>query len=139
MPRPPAPCGTYSAYKRHKRLGERVDAACEKAQHERVAEVKANRKSALTAERTLRIVPPPAPRATTSRLDMLREALDVVNTAIQVVATEDPTKLAPLIREKRELAREIDAIESDGANPVATLADQLAAATAARAARNAGA
>jgi WhiB family redox-sensing transcriptional regulator len=29
--KPPAPCGTRSAYDRHKRLGEPVDAACEQS------------------------------------------------------------------------------------------------------------
>lgn len=31
MGRPPAPCGTFTAYKRHKRNGESVDEACAQA------------------------------------------------------------------------------------------------------------
>lgn len=34
MPRPPAPCGTYPAYRRHLRKHESVDAACRRAQRE---------------------------------------------------------------------------------------------------------
>lgn len=34
MPRPPAPCGTYPAYRRHLRNREAVDEACRRAQRE---------------------------------------------------------------------------------------------------------
>jgi hypothetical protein len=34
MPRPPAPCGTYPAYRRHLRKNESVDAACKRAQRD---------------------------------------------------------------------------------------------------------
>lgn len=40
MPRPPAPCGTYSAYRRHLRDGEDVDAECRAAQVSYAAEQK---------------------------------------------------------------------------------------------------
>lgn len=34
IPKPPKPCGSFAAYKRHKRNGEPIDAKCEKAARE---------------------------------------------------------------------------------------------------------
>lgn len=45
MPRPPAPCGTYPAYRRHLRNGEEVDAACRAAQVRYAEEQKESRGS----------------------------------------------------------------------------------------------
>ena len=43
--RPPAPCGTAAAYKRHIRLGEAVDAACRAAYNAEQREFARRRRS----------------------------------------------------------------------------------------------
>lgn len=46
MPRPPAPCGTFAAYRRHKRKGEPVDDACQQACNDEQAERRAKKRDA---------------------------------------------------------------------------------------------
>ena len=43
MPRPPAPCGTNSAYLRHRRRGEPVDEACLEAHRRTITELRRRR------------------------------------------------------------------------------------------------
>lgn len=43
MPKPEAPCGTYTAFLRHRRRGEPIDDACDRAREERNAERRAAR------------------------------------------------------------------------------------------------
>lgn len=150
MARPKAACGTYSAYKRHLREKSKVCGPCEEAQRARSAEVSANRKTTRGAQRHLSLVDPieGAERAqkvaaTTksddlsakSRLEVLRIAQSAAALAIQVVIVDEPAKIAPLLRETREIAREIAEIEAAEANTGGSFADQLAAAAAARKAR----
>jgi len=140
MARPPAPCGSYSAYKRHRRNKEPVDAACAAARDERTAATKAERAQNSGRPATIRLVPPPlSPPADEpeSQIEQLRGALDEVKLAIDAVKVSAPEKLAPLIRMKVDLIRTIAALDSEGsATRAPTLAEQLATA---RAARTAGA
>jgi len=140
MPRPKAPCGTYSAYKRHLRDGSPVDAACERARDERTREVAAARRAARTGKPVLSIVTAPPEAAADekpmTRADVLREGLDVVREAIRSVRASQPERLAPLLKEQREIARELGEIEAAEGAKGDTLAEQLRRA---RAARQAGA
>lgn len=141
MPRPKAPCGTYSAYKRHLRDGSPVDSACEWARDERTREVAAARRAAKTGKPVLSIVEAASAGAgddekRMTRAEVLREGLDVVREAIRVVKDTEPTRLAPLLKEQREIARELGEIEAAEGAKGDTLAEQLRRA---RAARQAGA
>jgi hypothetical protein len=143
MARPRAPHGTYAAYKRHLSEKTEVCAPCAAAQRQRTSEIAEARKSDRPKPVTLTIVDAPPTQAATdaakkaaesgpSRLEVLREAQDLAKAALSFVAGDDPAKIAPLLRETREIAREIAEIESTEASQSVSLADQLAAARAAR-------
>lgn len=139
MPRPKAPCGTYSAYKRHLRDGSPVDAACAAARDERTQSVAAERSAKkFAASPVLTLVPadPVADEKRMQRAEVLREGLDVVRAAIAVVKLSEPARLAPLLKEQREIARELGEIDAAEGAKSESLGEQLARA---RAARQAGA
>jgi len=145
MPRPKAPCGTYTAYKRHLRLKEPVDDACRAAQQEHDTK-RSTSASARVARRASPLPPvePPAPTPTTedghvSRLEVLKELLEEQRKLLPDLRRSDPARAYLLMREQRETVREIAEIQGNGQAKGVTLADQLAEARAARAARAAGA
>ena len=149
MGRPPAKCGTFSAYKRHLRNGEAIDEACQEAarvqsqaQTEKKRQQRPPRPPAKKPEekpprrRTLIeeiLVSLPDVEPPCGREDVLRRGLAKVSKAIDVVFEIDPTKLAPLLREQREMARELESL-SEGPREV-SLADELERARAKRSAR----
>ncbi|MFJ4038211.1 hypothetical protein ACIPVB_08990 [Microbacterium sp. NPDC090007] len=151
MPRAKAPCGTYTAYKRHLRDGEDVDSACRRAQKEHDAA----RSTSVGARRARAVaepvdsapelpLPPPAPMPTTdeghvSRLEVLKELLEQQRELLPALRRTDPGRAYLLMREQRETVREIAEIQGNGQAKGVTLADQLAEARAARTARAAGA
>lgn len=152
MPQRKAPCGTYSAYKRHLRNKEKVDAKCRAAQrkHDGTRSTSATARAARAAKPKTPAMPPatielPAPAPSTaptevvSRLDVLKELLEQQRLLLPTLRREEPARAYLLMREQRETLREIDEIQNAGASKGATLADQLAEARAARAARAAGA
>jgi hypothetical protein len=138
MPRPKAPCGTYSAYKRHLRDGSPVDPACEAARNARTEQVAAQRKAAKAGKPVLTLVATADSSEGTPyrRVDVLREGLEVVRDAIRAVAQTEPARLAPLLKEQREIARELGELEAAEGAKNDSLAEQLRRA---RAARQAGA
>ena len=126
MPRPPAPCGTYTAYKRHLRNDEPVDEACRRASDERVAEQAAARRwdKPPKAESTpvddfegwedfdaARREAPETPPANRTRVERLQWGLSLVEAAMAHVAGDEPAKLAPLSKRHSELLAEIEALE----------------------------
>lgn len=151
MPRAKAPCGTYTAYKRHLRDGEEVDSACRRAQKEHDAA----RSTSVGARRSRAVlkpadpapeppIQPPAPTPTTdeghvSRLEVLKELLEEQRQLLPALRRTDPSRAYLLMREQRETVREIAEIQGNGQAKGVTLADQLAEARQARAARVAGA
>lgn len=141
MPRPKAPCGTYPAYRRHLREGEDVDSACRKAQieHDRTrstgAPARLARQTAVKAVAPLLDLPEPMePDAEEdiSRLEVLRKMLAQSQKSIDVLMDIDPARVYLLMREQREIVREIAEIQGNGQVKVVTLADQLADARARR-------
>lgn len=129
MARPKAPCGTDAAYRRHLRNGERIDAACRRAHTEKQ---RASRRPP-TSKST-----PPAPEAPPAGDgdDDMKLIVDTLRTAFKSIADSDPTRLAPIAREFRAAVEATRAT----AEPVKekSLAEQLAEARAARAARTTG-
>lgn len=136
MPRPPAPCGSYSAYKRHLRKGEPVDAACRRASDERVAEQKDAREAGRPARTKTAPVNPPdefedwedfdaerreapeIPPAHRTRVERLQWGLSLIEAAMAHVSSEEPAKLAPLSKRHSELLGEIEALEGSGTKEV---------------------
>jgi hypothetical protein len=137
MARPPAPCGTYSAYKRHRRKHETVDPACEKARDERTAADAAARKAS-RAEKVAAATAPPVDddsdwdgtdlfariRGERSRRDhsdavpktraeRLQWNLDLIEAAMEITGTLEPSKLAPLSKRHSELLDELHRIDGD--------------------------
>jgi len=144
VPRPKAPCGTYSAYKRHLREKTPVDDACAAARDARTEDAAQKRRAAKSEPRILSIVTaapksPPAPPADPdpdpeelTQVQILREGLAAVRAAITVVRSNDPARLAPLLKEQREIARELAQLGTAEGAKSESLASQLAAARAAR-------
>ncbi|MGW9345836.1 hypothetical protein ACWGR3_30265 [Streptomyces albidoflavus] len=155
MARPRAACGTISAYRRHLREGTEVDEGCREAKraHNRArstsAAARLERANAKEAEKAAAAAAPPptpplGPAPTTedghvSRLEVLKEQLEVSRETIARLKHSDPTRVYLLMREQRETVREISEIQGNGQAKGVTLADQLAAAREARAQRAAGA
>lgn len=130
MGRPKAPCGTDSAYRRHLRNGEDIDDACRRAHTE------AGRKSARRQPAPRDDAPGRGAESNVGRgadTDDMTLIVDTLRAAFKKVAKEDPTRLAPLAREFRTA---VEATRGPVETPKElTLAEQLAEARAARAAR----
>lgn len=102
MPRAKAPCGTYSAYKRHKREGEPVDAACQQASVERSREqVRQRRADEPLEERQAPVEPPKSGMTQQASLEW---NLRLVEAAMAEV---EASKLAPLSKRHSELLAEL--------------------------------
>lgn len=113
-----APCGTLAAYRRHLRAGEKPCTACRNANRDvkrAQADQRRRRNPASTPQVSRDGTPAPAEvidpathSAATAAGD-LRMVRDVLVAAIGTVKREDPTRLAPLVRELRETLRALDA------------------------------
>lgn len=117
-----APCGSFTAYKRHKRKGEPVDEACAQAARDQKNE-RADAKRDATAE-VLRLAiadAPPEPEG----VDELAEArlnLSIVRAAMQAGV---PTGLAALSKQYADLVSLVKRLETQS-NPEVSALDQLA-------------
>jgi len=106
MPRPLAPHGTYSAYKRHLREKSTVCELCVGARDERTAAQRAERRPQSSA-------PPPSdsaglpPGTETDYRVALERNLKLVSDALEKVALDEPAKLAPLSKRHSELLNEL--------------------------------
>lgn len=136
MPRPKAPCGTYTAYKRHLRLKETVDDACRAAQREHdgarstSAPARAARQTAKQSTSEPAFEAPPAVPLTDeghiSRLEVLKETLETSRALVKQLQATDPARAYLQMREQREILREIAELQGNGQVKGVTLADQLA-------------
>lgn len=142
MPRPKAPCGTYTAYKRHLRDGEPVDDACRAAQKEHDG-----KRSTSAGARVRRQSEKPAPSAPhdeplgsapltdeghVSRVEVLKEMLQESRELVKTLRRNDPQRAYLQMREQREILRELSELQGNGQVKGVTLADQLAEARARR-------
>lgn len=110
MARAKAPCGTYSAYKRHLRDGEAVDEACRQASVERSREQSRSRKGdEPEAARVTASAPPKL--GGSSRQQSLEWNLALVEAAMQDV---EASKLAPLSKRHSELLAELSTMSDQG-------------------------
>jgi len=131
--RPRAACGTYAAYQRHLRFGEVVDEACRRAQvvrDQRDSSSVAARLARAAAAKTETVVPVQVAveeeASDFDRLVELRVLLDLSSAGLRSLAAHQPDKLHLLLREHREIVREITVLE--GTAVEGSLSDELAAA-----------
>lgn len=116
MARPPAPCGTFSAYKRHKRKSEPVDDACHRAMQAEVAKRSAR---ATDSEQSATVTLLPAALAMDEQLRLdaraeLMANMQLVKAAMQRVAETDPLKIVTLSKRHSELLNELRSLSSAG-------------------------
>lgn len=112
MARPPAPCGTLSAYKRHKRKREAVDIACMKAMN---ADSASRRAGADDDAQSAPVVALPGgsvemPAAPAGDVDARAELLAnmaLVKKAMEAIAEADPLKIVTLSKRHSELVDEL--------------------------------
>lgn len=112
MARPPAPCGTLSAYKRHKRKGEAVDQACLAAMK---ADSASRRADADDDAHSAPIVAlpggsvkfPDAPAVDVDARAELLANMALVKRAMEAIAEADPMKIVTLSKRHSELVAEL--------------------------------
>lgn len=122
MARPLAECGTFSAYKRHKRNGDEVDEACaEAARVQKNSRVAAKRESAAEVVR-LAIVDAPPLEPGIDELEEARFNLSIVKATMQAGA---PTGMAALSKQYADLVALVKRLENLEKPEVSAL-DQLA-------------
>lgn len=146
--RPPSPCGTLAAYKRHLRNSEAPCTPCVKANRD----AKRDQRDSASKLRSVTVggdvlregarilaamdrepTPPAANRSAKSDLEMSRDALVA---AIDEVSHDDPTRLGPLVRELRETWKALAAVTAESGEAAE---DEFARARRLRAERQAGA
>ena len=142
MGKAPSPCGTPAAYRRHLRHKESPCAACRKAKRGEAQQQRDEvRKSAVptipTCPPIVAAVPsaPTSPGPVSSEKGDLEMARDSLVEAIDLVRTEDPTRLPGLVRELRETWKALRDLTAKGADE--SPEDEFAKARAAREARKA--
>lgn len=114
MARPPAPCGTFSAYKRHKRKGEPVDADCRRAMQAEVAKRSAKATDSEQSA-TVTLLPAALELDEQLRLDARKELMEnmqLVKAAMQKVSESDPLKIVTLSKRHSELLNELRSLSS---------------------------
>jgi hypothetical protein len=137
MGRPKAPCGTDAAYRRHLREGVEVDEACRRA-HTEAGRRSSGRKSPrfVAASGTEISAHADVTDRPAGETDDMKLIVDTLRTVFTTVAEKDPTRIAPIAA---VFQKAVEATRSPVEPPKElSLADQLAQARAARAARAAG-
>lgn len=133
MARPLAPCGTFTAYKRHKRNGEPVDDACAQSAREQANSRNALKRESAAEVVRLAIVDAPEPVEGIDELEEARFNLSIVKATMQAGV---PTGMAALSKQYAELVSLIKRLE-DQAKPEVSALDQLAKRRAERLAKTA--
>lgn len=121
MPRPLAPCGTYSAYRRHKRRGEEIDVDCRQAARDE-ANLRAiqRRRGVKPAPAADTAVEDGGPGAEITPLEDARDALRRIRKVMDHPETP-PSALPGLSKERRALAALIAELErGDAPQPTAS-------------------
>lgn len=122
MARPLAECGTFSAYKRHKRNGDPVDDACaEAAREQKNSRVATKREDAAEVVR-LAIVDAPPPSDSTDQLEKARWNLRILEASMEAGVSSG---MASLSKQHADLVALIVRLEAQTKPEVSAL-DQLA-------------
>lgn len=129
MARPPAPCGTLSAYKRHKRKGEPVDPACMAAMKADSASRRASadddaQSSPIVALPGGSVEMPAAPKADVDARAELLANMALVKKAMEAIAEADPLKIVTLSKRHSELVDEL--VKVSGTRPAGSVGSEEA-------------
>jgi hypothetical protein len=122
MARPSAECGTFSAYKRHKRNGDPVDDACAQAARDQKNDRVAAKRADVTEVVRLAIVDALPPEPGIDELEEARLNLSIVR-ATMVAGV--PTGMAALSKQYADLVALVKRLENQ-AKPEVSALDQLA-------------
>ena len=122
MGRQLAECGTFTAYKRHKRNDEPVDEACAQAARDQKNARVDSKREALTAVVHLAIAEAPPVEPGIDELEEARLNLSIVRTTMIAGV---PTGMAALSKQYAELVALVKRLEGAGKPEVSAL-DQLA-------------
>jgi len=116
MPRQQAPCGTMSAYRRHKRKGEPVDAAC----HQAMLETSRARSGRADDDaQSAPVVPLHSGFVASTGADVdarqrLIANMQLVERAMEAVVEADPMKIVQLSTRHSELVAQLVAVSGGG-------------------------
>lgn len=122
MARSLAPCGTFTAYKRHKRNGEPVDDSCaQAARDQKNSRVRAGRERATEVVK-LAIVEAPPPVVGLNELEKLRWNLRILEATMEAGV---PTGMASLSKQHMDLVSAIRRLEQ-AEKPKESKLDELA-------------
>jgi hypothetical protein len=116
MPRQPAPCGTMSAYRRHKRKGEPVDAAC----HQAMLDVSRARSGRADDDAQSAPVVPlhegfvASTGADVDARERLIANMQLVERAMEALVEADPMKIVQLSTRHSELVAQLVAVSGGG-------------------------
>lgn len=126
MGRPLAACGTFSAYKRHKRNGEPVDDACAQAARDQANERNAGKRvsGAEKVKAALAVLPEPEPEPEAG-VDELAEAYETLNWIKALMAAGTQQGAAALAKQRLEVVALIKRLEG-AAKPKESMLDELA-------------
>ena len=124
MARQPAPCGTFTAYKRHARKGEPVDDACAQAARDQKNErsQKQRAEGAAAVRNRLEFVPKPA---APTGIDELAEAYATLAWVTALMDEGITQGAAALAKQRMELVALIKRLES-AKNPEVSALDEIA-------------
>lgn len=130
MGRPLAECGTFTAYKRHKRNGEPVDDACAQAARDQANERNAGKRAsgAEKVRAALAALPEPDPEPESepvTGVDELAEAYETLNWIKALMAAGTQQGAAALAKQRLEVVALIKRLEG-AAKPKESMLDELA-------------
>jgi hypothetical protein len=124
MPHDVAPCGTTTAYRRHKRRKEDACIPCkeawagykadERAEKARLKGVEADKKASHAIDAFESLLGADLSTEIDTKAE-LRANLLLIKQSMAVVAASDPAKLAPLSKRHSELLDELARLNEDGA------------------------
>ncbi len=118
-----APCGTFTAYKRHKRNGEEVDEACAQAARDQRNERSAAKRaeSAMSVQAAVKSAPP------MEDVDPLEEALDNLRIVRAVLRDEGTpaNTVAALTKRRDDLVDRIQKLREAQAPVEVSVVDEL--------------
>lgn len=102
MPRPPAPCGTISAAKRHRRKHEELDEACAQAERDEKNQREAKKRQEAADAAHDALPPAIAPSDAVDREEILRESLRVLRSHLLLCPPQSVAGITKAIRDTVE-------------------------------------
>lgn len=125
MARPPAPCGSFTAYKRHKRNEEPVDEACAQAARDQKNDRKVKGDGERAAAVRAHLAAVPEVDASVRAIDELDEAYETLEWIKAQMASGVTQGAAALAKQRMELVGLIRQLES-ASKPEVSALDEIA-------------